>query len=128
MSSFTHQQQKAIKKATIKRTIKKMEEKFSTQDQMSWEEMPNGSVIPNSGNSEEYITGNWVPKKLIFKEETCIDCKLCWPVCPDDAIVIKDGKMVGVDLDHCKDCGLCVQACPTTPKSLFFEESEAKEI
>jgi pyruvate ferredoxin oxidoreductase delta subunit len=122
--------QKAIKTATIKRTMRlKKAEKFSLQEKMTWEEMPEGAVIPTAGNSKEYKTGNWVPKKLIFNKETCINCGLCWPVCPDDAIILDStGTMVGVDYDHCKDCGLCVKACPTNPKSLYFVDEAPKEI
>lgn len=122
--------QKAIRLATIKRTMRtKNAEKFSLQDKMTWEQMPEGSLIPQAGNSKEYKTGNWVPKKLIFNKDTCINCGLCWPVCPDDAIILDaQGNMVGVDYDHCKDCGLCVKACPTNPKSLYFQDEAPKEI
>lgn len=122
--------QKAIRLATIKRTMKmKQEEKFSIHEKMTWAEMPQGALVPHSGNSVEYKTGNWVPKKLIFNKETCINCGLCWPVCPDDAIILDSaGNMIGVDYDHCKDCGLCVKACPTNPKSLYFVDEEPKEI
>ncbi len=122
--------QQAIKTATIKRTMRlKKIENFSLQEKMTWEEMPEGAVIPNAGNAKEYKTGNWVPKKLIFNKDTCINCGLCWPVCPDDAIILDNtGTMVGVDYDHCKDCGLCVKACPTNPKSLYFVDEAPKEI
>lgn len=122
--------QKAIKMATIKRTMKNHQaEKFSIQEKMTWQEMPAGALIPHAGNSKEYKTGNWVPKKLIFNKETCINCGLCWPVCPDDAIILDAaGNMIGVDYDHCKDCGLCVKACPTKPKSLYFVDETPKEI
>lgn len=121
---------KAIKKATIRRTQKiKNQEQFSLDKKMSWKEMPEGSVIPHAGNSEVYKTGNWVPKHLVFNKDTCINCGLCWPVCPDDAIILDgEGNMTGVDYDHCKDCGLCVEACPTGPKSLYFEEQKPREI
>jgi len=121
---------KAIKLATIKRTMReKNKTVFSLQKKMNWQEMPEGALVTDSGNSKEYKTGNWVPKKLIFNPETCINCGLCWTVCPDDAIILDEtGKMIGVDYDHCKDCGLCVKACPTKPKSLFFEAEAPKEI
>ena len=128
-------QEKAIRAATIRRTRKmknsgqttQSQEKFSVNESMSWKEMPQGGLIPNAGNSKEYKTGNWVPKKLIFDEKKCINCSLCWPVCPDDAIVFDgEGNMVGVNRDHCKDCGLCVKACPT--ESLYFEKAKLKEI
>ena len=128
--AMTDEQKRAVKQATIRRTIKiKEKEKFSLDEEMTWKEMPEGSVVPNSGNSAEYKTGNWVPKHLVFNDKTCIDCGLCWPVCPDDAIILdSEGHMKGIDYDHCKDCGICVEVCPTKEKSLYFEEQEAREI
>lgn len=80
----------------------------------SWKDMEKqGSAITDTGNSNNYKTGNWVPEKLLFHKDNCINCTLCWPVCPDDAIVLDtEGNMIGIDLEHCKDCGLCVKACP----------------
>jgi len=91
-------------------------------------------VIKNPGNSMEYRTGNWAGRKLNFCAKNCINCSLCWSVCPDDAILTDDeGNMIGVDLDHCKSCGLCTEACPTTKKpdsedhALFFSEKTEDE-
>jgi pyruvate ferredoxin oxidoreductase delta subunit len=124
-------QKQAIKRATVKRTMKiKRSQKPDFSDRPNWEDVPEGAIVTKAGNSKEYITGNWVPKKLNFNKDTCINCGLCWPVCPDDAIVLdENGNMKGVDINHCKDCGLCVEACPTKPnKSLYFEDEEPKEI
>ena len=129
--------EKAIKNATIKRTMKiKNEENqknFSVKNEsiqkMTWQTMPEGAVIPEAGNSKQYKTGRWGSKYLNFNSKTCIDCGLCWSVCPDDAIILDEkGHMVGIDYDHCKDCGLCTEICPTTPKSLYFEKKENPEI
>jgi pyruvate ferredoxin oxidoreductase delta subunit len=38
--------------------------------------------------------------------------------CPDVAIALKDGKVVGIDYMHCKGCGICSFECPTDPKSI----------
>jgi pyruvate ferredoxin oxidoreductase delta subunit len=126
---LTDEQKKAIKKTTIKRTMYLKNEQKNNLRNGTWNSMEKGAVIPESGNSKQYITGNWVPKKLIFNPDTCINCGLCWPVCPDDAIMLdKEGNMIGIDIEHCKDCGMCIEACPTKPKSLFFEDDSAKEI
>lgn len=123
------EQKKAIKKATIRRTMYLKNAEKEPQRSAKWQSLEKGLVIPKSGNSEEYITGNWVPKKLIFNKDTCINCGLCWPVCPDDAIMLdKEGNMIGIDTEHCKDCGMCIEACPTKPKSLFFEDAPVQEI
>jgi len=130
-NTMNEEQEKAIRAATIRRTRKlkntENQDEFSVHTEMNWEKMPQGGLVPNAGNSKEYKTGNWVPKKLLFDKEKCINCSLCWPVCPDDAIVFdEDGNMIGVDRDHCKDCGLCVKACPT--ESLYFEKETLREI
>jgi len=101
-----------------------------TQESATWKDLEKeGPVVKAAGNSELYATGNWVPKKLHFLKENCINCGLCWPVCPDDAIIFdKEGNMVGVDLDHCKDCGLCIEICPSNKNpdgakhALVFED------
>jgi len=79
----------------------------------NWQELPTGGIIKDAGNSVEYCTGEWAPKKRVkWIPEKCKQCMLCWPVCPDSAVIAKDGKMQGIDTEHCKACGLCVKACP----------------
>lgn len=100
-----------------------------SQDTKGWNQIPIGGVITSAGNSIKYKTGNWSPRTCTWNAKTCINCNLCWPVCPDDAILTdEEGNMVGVDPEKCKACGLCVTACPTSPKSLQLEEKERKEI
>ncbi|MCF7846772.1 MAG: 4Fe-4S binding protein [Candidatus Gracilibacteria bacterium] len=102
----------------------------------SWQELETGGgLLKMTGNSEAYRTGNWVPKTLEFVEENCINCGLCWAVCPDDSILLDEkGNMIGVDLDHCKDCGLCVEICPPNKNpdpskhALRFREEESSDF
>jgi pyruvate ferredoxin oxidoreductase delta subunit len=79
---------------------------------MSWKEMPIGGVIFGGGTSQEYQTGGWRTYKPVHDEEKCIDCLLCWILCPDSAVRVEDGKVVGFDLEHCKGCGICASECP----------------
>jgi MinD superfamily P-loop ATPase len=37
---------------------------------------------------------------------------LCWVYCPESAIIVKDGRWVAFDYDHCKGCGICGAVCP----------------
>lgn len=107
-----------------------------TPETATWQDLEKeGNVIADTGNSELYGTGNWVPKKLNFHDDNCINCGLCWPVCPDDAILLDaEGNMVGVDLDHCKDCGLCVEICPANKNpapekhALVFKDDYREEF
>jgi pyruvate ferredoxin oxidoreductase gamma subunit len=85
----------------------------------NWQDIPLGAVIQDAGNSVKYNTGNWTRQTCKWNSKTCINCKLCWPVCPHDAIrTDADGNMIGVDESKCTACELCVAVCPTKPKSL----------
>ncbi len=79
---------------------------------LSWQKMPLAATIDACANSRNYSTGNWSRETCEWDAKKCIDCKMCWPVCPHDAIKIKNGKMVGIDESKCVACGLCVAACP----------------
>jgi len=90
-----------------------------------WKELPIGGIIPEAGNAEEYETGSWRTYKPIFDQEKCIHCLLCWVFCPDSSIIVKDGKVVGIDYDHCKGCGICAHECPPKASAIIMKlESE----
>jgi len=55
-------------------------------------------------------TGSWRIYKPV-RNDKCIECKLCWRLCPENAIRIKDGKPV-FDYEICKGCGICAKNCP----------------
>ncbi|MHC1605406.1 MAG: 4Fe-4S binding protein [Candidatus Methanofastidiosia archaeon] len=78
----------------------------------TWKEIPWGGLILEAGNAQEYHTGDWRVEKPIHDTEKCTDCMICWILCPDTAIIVKDKKIVGVDYDYCKGCGICVKECP----------------
>lgn len=77
-----------------------------------WQELPIGGILPEPGSAQEYHTGGWRTEKPIWHEEHCIQCLFCWIYCPDTAVKVKDGKMVGFDYDVCKGCGICATECP----------------
>ena len=94
-----------------------------------WKEIPLGGVILNAGNSKEYNTGNWVRETCKWDKKTCINCNLCWGVCPENAILTdNEGNMIGVDEAKCTACGLCVGICPSNPKSLKLVKKKLEEI
>ena len=33
--------------------------------------------------------------------------------CPDMAVIVEDGRVVGFDYKHCKGCGICAKECPS---------------
>jgi len=79
---------------------------------MNWKELTPGGTIYTAGNAENFNTGDWRVNKPIFKEDKCIQCLLCAPVCPDTSIPVKDGKRLDFDYDHCKGCAICAEVCP----------------
>lgn len=78
-------------------------------------ETPLGGVIPSNGNTVTYKTGSWRTQRPIFNAEACTNCLLCWLHCPDDSIALEEGKVVGIDADHCKGCGICSAECAAKP-------------
>ena len=83
-----------------------------------WCDLPNGGIMPNPGNAAEYNTGDWRTDRPIWDSEKCISCLICWMFCPDSSIIVQDGKMVGIDYDHCKGCGICAEECPPKVRAL----------
>ena len=92
----------------------------------SWKEILIGGMITDVGNSIEYKTGDWRSYRPIWDEKKCNNCKVCWIYCPDGSIVIKNGVMTGIDLDHCKGCGICAYECPQKALKMM-EETKLRE-
>lgn len=89
--------------------------KKETKKLKSWKEIPIGGLILEPGSAAKYKTGGWRVSKPVHDAGKCIHCLFCWLYCPDSAIIVKDGKVVGIDYDHCKGCGICWKECPTKP-------------
>jgi len=91
-----------------------------------WKELPIGSIIDEPGSAEKFFTGDWRSYRPIWHEDKCKHCMICWVYCPDSSIIVKDGKMVGIDLDHCKGCGICAKECKFNAIEMKLE-SECRE-
>ena len=105
-----------------------MSDKSDSNGLKTWREVARGGAILEAGCSEDKNTGSWRTYVPVRDMEKCIHCLRCWILCPDSAILVKDGKIVGTDLMHCKGCGICAVECP--PKVTAIEmklESEIKE-
>ncbi len=76
-----------------------------------WQALDSGPVIPG-GSSVAYRTGSWRENRPVLELERCIHCLFCWLYCPDSAVLVRDGRVVGIDLDYCKGCGICAAVCP----------------
>lgn len=105
-----------------------MSQDWNIDDFTSWkaEDFPIGGVCVQAGNSVKYITGGWRAQRPIWTKDNCKNCMLCWVVCPDSSIQVKDGEMTGIDYDHCKGCGVCVKECKFGALELVLE-ADAKE-
>jgi len=95
---------------------------------LDWQEIPMGGVILEAGNADAYRTGDWRSQRPLFVPEKCIHCMFCWVYCPDSAILVENGKVVGIDLYHCKGCGICSQECPVKPTPAIIMQDEAAAV
>jgi 2-oxoacid:acceptor oxidoreductase delta subunit (pyruvate/2-ketoisovalerate family) len=69
-------------------------------------------------------TGGWrTGKKPAVDLELCVDCLLCWIHCPDSAIVLDGGTLVGFDYDLCKGCEICAEMCPEDAIAMVAEKT-----
>ncbi|MCS7298604.1 MAG: 4Fe-4S binding protein [Spirochaetia bacterium] len=66
-------------------------------------------------------TGGWRTFKPVLSRDKCVDCMICWIYCPDDSIVVKDGKMIGFDYEYCKGCRVCANVCPRSAIEMVSE-------
>ncbi len=90
----------------------------------SWKETPAGGVIEEAGNADQYATGGWRTYKPVLDEKKCVHCMICWISCPDTAIIIKDEKMTGFNMKHCKGCGVCADVCPKKVTAITMVQEE----
>ena len=92
-----------------------------------WKQIPIGGLIYEAGNAVGYETGTWRSMRPIFDEEKCNNCLTCWIYCPEGCIEVKDSKVTGADLYHCKGCGICAQECPKKAITMVDEIKARKE-
>ena len=91
-----------------------------------WRDLPIGGKIIHAGNSHDYHTGGWRTYRPVYDTDQCIHCLTCFYACPDSAILVKEGKMLGINYDHCKGCGICARECPITKREMKKPEEDRK--
>jgi len=87
-----------------------------------WNEMASGGTILQGGTSLEVNTGDWRIMIPGWVQERCKQCLLCFPVCADSAIPIKNDKREDFQFKHCKGCGVCYKVCPF--QAITFEKED----
>ncbi len=104
-----------------------------------WDQFEPAGAIIHTGNSSEKNTGTWRTERPVRMDEVnlakitagltakkCTDCMLCFHFCPDFSIVIEDGMIHGIDLEHCKGCGICKNVCPFNALAIISEARAKK--
>ncbi|MEE8185131.1 MAG: 4Fe-4S binding protein [Thermodesulfobacteriota bacterium] len=92
-----------------------------------YRELPIGGVLLVPGSADDYSTGGWRKLRPILDKDKCTNCKICWVMCPDSAVIVEDGEMIGFDLEHCKGCGICAVECPDKLSAITMVEEEEEE-
>ena len=77
-----------------------------------WKALPEGDILA-AGTAAQFQTGDWRSERPIFNYDNCIQCMICWVVCPDAAVKVENSKVTGFKYEHCKGCGICDRECPT---------------
>lgn len=89
-----------------------MKKAAEIHESITYHDITPGGVIAEGGTSEQFHTGAWRTMIPSWDAEKCKQCLLCFPVCPDSAIPICDGKREDFAFDYCKGCGICFKVCP----------------
>jgi Pyruvate/2-oxoacid:ferredoxin oxidoreductase delta subunit len=59
-----------------------------------------------------------------FNCGTCIQCDLCFILCPDISIVKTGNNAYEVNADYCKGCSICATTCPRHVIEMGMSETE----
>ncbi|MGI6037361.1 MAG: 4Fe-4S binding protein [Limnochordia bacterium] len=115
-----------VKDKNTSATQEAWHEDRSTFGNQGWREIKElGGTIQGGANAPRFETGDWRTLKPIHLPERCIHCLLCWVYCPDMAVIVEDGRMVGFDYKHCKGCGICAKECPSRANAIDMIPEDA---
>ena len=66
---------------------------------------------------------SWRTERPILDQDACINCLLCYLVCPEGTIYKVAGDKLEIDYDFCKGCGICANECPKKAIVMVAEET-----
>ncbi|MCX5778729.1 MAG: ferredoxin [Elusimicrobia bacterium] len=90
------------------------------EHKLTAKELPVGDIL-EAGTAVAFKTGAWRSIRPVWNAQKCIQCMICWISCPDTSIIVKDGKVTGINYDHCKGCGICAVECPKKVCAITME-------
>lgn len=90
------------------------------------DQMKPGTPVPG-GTMAKLNTGTWRTYRPVTDLEKCTHCLICWILCPDSAVLVKDGKNVGINMQHCKGCGICAVECPADAIEMKLESEMSED-
>lgn len=96
---------------------------LKNESELKYERLRGVPHIRDMLSSGRRNTGSWRVDKPTIDLKKCVKCKMCWTVCPENAIKWKDGPII--DYGICKGCLLCVHECPV--KAIKAERDAHRE-
>ena len=65
--------------------------------------------------------------QMMYFAELCIGCGACAEVCPNGAVMAKDGKFIR-DIESCLNCGKCTEVCPSKAREISGKIMTVEEV
>jgi pyruvate ferredoxin oxidoreductase delta subunit len=93
--------------------IVKFEEPKSLREYPTGASFTSGHLVENNAS--------WRTNKPVINETKCVNCFLCFLLCPEGAIDKSETK-VQIDYDFCKGCGICMNHCKLEAIIMVKEE------
>ena len=88
-----------------------------------YKDIPIGGMITEAGNSENIRQEIGEASNLFGTKKVAFTASCAGSSVSDTAIIVEDGKMKGINYDHCKGCGICAgSAC--AKKALYMVKEE----
>jgi Pyruvate/2-oxoacid:ferredoxin oxidoreductase delta subunit len=93
--------------------------KWDVSDINQWksDQFPRGAVIPEGGNSNDYVTGGWRSDRPDRNDEKCTQCLLCWVFCPDTSVMVKDQRSTTSTSSTARAAAYAPRNAPWTPST-----------